>query len=67
MSADHTPTEELVAKLRRGVECARKFGVNHVSLPVPVLEETAARLADLVRMANDLHKRAVEAEGRGKK
>jgi hypothetical protein len=37
---DHTPTEELVAKLRRGADCARRFGVGHITLPVPVVEET---------------------------
>lgn len=64
--SDHTPTEELVAKLRRGADCARKFGVNHITLPVPVAEETAARLVDLVRMAGELHQRAVKAEGKAK-
>ena len=62
--SDHTSTEELVAKLRRGADCARKFGVGHITLPVPVVEETAARLVDLVRMAGELHERAVRAEGK---
>jgi len=61
---NHTPTEELVAKLRRGSNCARKFGVNHITLPVDFVEETAARLVDLVRMAKEQHERAVKAEGK---
>jgi hypothetical protein len=66
VSTDHTPTEELVAKLRRGAATARKFGVNNISRPVPVVEETAARLVDLVRMSSELHQRAVKAEGKAK-
>jgi hypothetical protein len=66
VSADHTPTEELVAKLHLGIDCARKFGVGHISLPVPVVEETATRLVDLVRMSSELHQRAVKAEGKAK-
>ena len=64
--SDHITTEELVAKLRRGADCARRFGVGHITLPVDVVEETAARLVDLVRIAGELHERAVKAEGKAK-